>query len=169
MDTQLNALPALPALARTVSGCLNSAFSRHFYTFYGPSVQALDTQLKALPILPVLARTVSGCLNCAFLGLERNRSLFTTCKDFVGMNARGKTGKLEKRGRDAAVSGKPVRKVGNFVVPLSASACAVCVGTRSQRFPSLFPAPQNESQARLGVTTPILLLTHWYHDAGRNH
>src|SRR5271157_5615771 len=33
MDTQLNALPALPVLARTVSGCLNSAFldiSQHF-------------------------------------------------------------------------------------------------------------------------------------------
>jgi len=26
MDTQLNALPTLPVLARTVSGCLNSAF-----------------------------------------------------------------------------------------------------------------------------------------------
>jgi hypothetical protein len=26
MDTQLNALPILPVLARTVSGCLNSAF-----------------------------------------------------------------------------------------------------------------------------------------------
>jgi len=33
MDTQLNALPALPVRARTVSGCLNSAFldiSQHF-------------------------------------------------------------------------------------------------------------------------------------------
>ena len=29
----------------------------------------------------------------------------------------------------------------------------------SQRFPSLFRSPQSESQARLGVTTPILLLT----------
>jgi len=26
MDTQLNALPTLPVLARTVSGCLNSGF-----------------------------------------------------------------------------------------------------------------------------------------------
>src|SRR5271157_522649 len=32
--------------------CLNSAFSRHFYTFYGPSVQAIDTQLNALPTEP---------------------------------------------------------------------------------------------------------------------
>src|SRR5271166_1698766 len=38
--------------------CSNSAFSRHFWTFYGPSVQAMDAQLKALPILPVRARTV---------------------------------------------------------------------------------------------------------------
>ncbi|MGZ3471683.1 MAG: hypothetical protein ACXWO1_19075, partial [Isosphaeraceae bacterium] len=33
MDTQLNALPTLPVLARTISGCLNSAFldiSQHF-------------------------------------------------------------------------------------------------------------------------------------------
>ena len=82
----------------------------------------MDTQLNALPTLPALARTVSGCLNSAFLGLERNRSLFTICKDSAGMDTRGKTGKLEKMGRDAAVSGKPVRKVGNFVVPLSASA-----------------------------------------------
>ena len=35
---------------RALSGCLNSAFldiSRHFSTFYGPSVQAMDTQLGA--------------------------------------------------------------------------------------------------------------------------
>ena len=32
--------------------CLNSAFSRHFSTFYGPSVQAMDIRLNALPILP---------------------------------------------------------------------------------------------------------------------
>src|SRR5271166_6950191 len=121
METQLNARPTLAVRARTVSGCLNSAFSRHFYTFYGPSVQALDTQLKALPILPVLARTVSGCLNCTFLGLEQNRSLFTICKDSAGMNACGKTGKLAKMDRDAVFSGTPLRKVGNFVVPLSAS------------------------------------------------
>src|SRR5271166_4741040 len=38
--------------ARTVSVCLNSAFSRHFYTFYGPSVQAMEIRLNALPILP---------------------------------------------------------------------------------------------------------------------
>ena len=49
--------------------CWNSAFSRHFYTFYEPSVQSMDTQLNALPTLPVLARTVSGCLNSALLGL----------------------------------------------------------------------------------------------------
>jgi len=53
LDTQLNAAPTLPVLARTVSGCLNSAFSRHFYTFYEPSVQSIDTQLNALPILTV--------------------------------------------------------------------------------------------------------------------
>jgi len=47
MNTQLNALPILPVRARTVSGCLNSAFSRHFSTFYGSSVQAMDTQLDA--------------------------------------------------------------------------------------------------------------------------
>ena len=38
-------LSTLPVLARTVSGCLNSAFSRHFSTFYEPSVQAMDTQV----------------------------------------------------------------------------------------------------------------------------
>src|SRR5271157_5772949 len=55
-----NALPTLPLLARTVSGCVNSAFPIHFYTIYGPSVQTMDTQLNALPTHPVLARTVSG-------------------------------------------------------------------------------------------------------------
>ena len=54
MDTQLNALPSLPVRARTVSGCWNSAFSRHFSTIYGLSVQSMDTQLNALPPLPVL-------------------------------------------------------------------------------------------------------------------
>jgi len=29
---------ALPCFARTATVCLNSAFSRHFSTFYGPSV-----------------------------------------------------------------------------------------------------------------------------------
>ena len=33
--------------ARTVSGCVNSAFLNHFHTFYGPSVQTMDTQLGA--------------------------------------------------------------------------------------------------------------------------
>ena len=33
---------------RIVSGSLNFAFSRHFSTFYEPSVQAMDTQLGAL-------------------------------------------------------------------------------------------------------------------------
>jgi hypothetical protein len=46
-----NALPTLPLLARTVSGCVNSAFPIHFYTIYGPSVQTMDTQLNALPTL----------------------------------------------------------------------------------------------------------------------
>src|SRR5208337_4634011 len=45
MDTQLKALPALPVLARTVSGCLNSAFLGLFYTSCGPSSQAMDTRL----------------------------------------------------------------------------------------------------------------------------
>ncbi len=85
----------------------------------------MDTQLNALPPLPVLARTVSGCLNSAFLGLERNRLLFTICKDSAGMDTCEKTGKLAKMDRDAALSGTPLRKVGNFVVPLSALARAV--------------------------------------------
>src|SRR5208337_3474216 len=52
--------------------CLNSAFSRHFWTFYGPSVQAMDAQLKALPTLPVRARTVSGCVNSANLNISQH-------------------------------------------------------------------------------------------------
>ena len=32
--------------------CLNSAFSRHFYTFYGSSVQAMDIRLNGMPIVP---------------------------------------------------------------------------------------------------------------------
>src|SRR5271166_1503686 len=47
MDTQLDALPILPVLARGVSGCVNSAFSQQISTFYEPSVQAMDTQLGA--------------------------------------------------------------------------------------------------------------------------
>ncbi len=87
--------------ARTVSGCWNFAFSRHFLTIYGPSVQNLDTQLKALPTLPVLARTVFRLLELRVSRtgtkpLLRNRSLCTICKDSAGMNARGKTGKLEE-------------------------------------------------------------------------
>ena len=35
MDTQLNALPTLPVFARTVSGCLNSAFLGLFSTSCG--------------------------------------------------------------------------------------------------------------------------------------
>ena len=34
--------------ARTVSGCVNSAFLNISLTFYGPSVQAMDTPLNAL-------------------------------------------------------------------------------------------------------------------------
>src|SRR5271157_6195771 len=52
MDTQLNALPTLPVLARTVSGCLNSGFLGLFETSCGPSFQAMDTQLNALPTEP---------------------------------------------------------------------------------------------------------------------
>src|SRR5271157_2034360 len=52
--------------------CLNSAFSRHFWTFYGPSVQAMDAQLKARPTLPVRARTVSGCVNSANLNISQH-------------------------------------------------------------------------------------------------
>ena len=69
MDTQLDALPILPVLARGVSGCVNSAY---FSTFYGSSVQSMDTPLNALPTLPVLARTVSGCLNSAFLDISQH-------------------------------------------------------------------------------------------------
>src|SRR5271157_1440440 len=47
MAIQLNALPTLPVLARTVSGCLNSAFLGLFYTSCGPAFQAMDTQLGA--------------------------------------------------------------------------------------------------------------------------
>jgi hypothetical protein len=47
MDAQLNALPTLPVRAWGISGCLNSAFSRHFSTFYGSSVQSMDTQIGA--------------------------------------------------------------------------------------------------------------------------
>src|SRR5208337_1367289 len=54
--------------------CLNAAFSRHFWTIYGPSVQTMDAQLNALPTLPARARTVSDCLNSAFLGL-----FYTSC------------------------------------------------------------------------------------------
>jgi len=46
--------------------------SRHFSTFYEPSVQAMDTQLNALPTLPVLARTVSGGVNSAFLNISQH-------------------------------------------------------------------------------------------------
>ena len=45
MDIRLNALPILPVLARTVSGCLNCAFLGLFYTSCGPSLQAMDTQV----------------------------------------------------------------------------------------------------------------------------
>src|SRR5271157_4115685 len=31
-----------------IDGCRNSAFLILFYTFYGPSVQAMDTQLRAV-------------------------------------------------------------------------------------------------------------------------
>src|SRR5271166_3430903 len=66
---QIGKLASCPSWLRRQSGCVNSAFSRHFYTFYGSSVQAMDAQLNALPTLPTLSRTVSGCLNSAFLGL----------------------------------------------------------------------------------------------------
>src|SRR5208282_4352831 len=47
--------------------CLNSAFSRHFWTMYGSYVQYMDAQLGARLALPVLARTVSGFVNSPFL------------------------------------------------------------------------------------------------------
>ena len=47
IDTQLDALPILPVLARGVSGCLNSAFSQQISTFYGSYVQLMDAQLGA--------------------------------------------------------------------------------------------------------------------------
>ena len=45
---QIGRLASCPSWLRRQSGCLNSAFSQHFSTFYEPSVQAMDTQLKAL-------------------------------------------------------------------------------------------------------------------------
>ena len=46
LDTQLNALATLPVLARSVSGCLNSAFLGLFLDQLRPPVfQAMDTQL----------------------------------------------------------------------------------------------------------------------------
>src|SRR5271157_1062425 len=76
MDTQLNALPTLPVLARTVSGCVNSAFlnkSQHFtghlFRPWIPNSTRCQHFLSSLE--PFLA---TGYLNSAFLGLERNRS-----------------------------------------------------------------------------------------------
>jgi len=45
MDTQLNALPTLAVLARTVFWLLELRVSQHFSTFYRPSVQAVDAQV----------------------------------------------------------------------------------------------------------------------------
>ena len=42
LDTQLKALPALPVLARGVSGCVNSAFLRLFWASWGALSQAMD-------------------------------------------------------------------------------------------------------------------------------
>ena len=72
MDTQLKALPStLPVLARTVSGCLNSAFlniSQHFTShLFRPWIRSSRPST-----LPVLARTVSGCLNSAFLNISQH-------------------------------------------------------------------------------------------------
>ena len=73
--------------------CLNSAFSRHFYTFYGPSVQAMDAQLKALPTLPVRARTVSGCVNSANLNISQHFTvhLFQSMDTHLGARQGGRT------------------------------------------------------------------------------
>src|SRR5271166_3811548 len=45
--------------------------SRHFSTFYEPSVQTMDTQLNALPTLPVRARTLFWLLE---LRVSRTRT-----------------------------------------------------------------------------------------------
>src|SRR5271166_3366216 len=74
MDTQLNALPILAVRARTVSGCLNSAFldiSQHFTShLFRPWIPS-STRCQHFPSA---LGPFSGCLNSAFLGLERNRS-----------------------------------------------------------------------------------------------
>src|SRR5208282_5727959 len=71
--------------------CSNSAFSRHFSTFYGPSVQAMDAQLKALPTLPVRARTVSGCVNSANLNISQHFTVHLF-RPWIPSSARGKGG-----------------------------------------------------------------------------
>src|SRR5271157_4535399 len=98
-------LASCPSWLKWQSGCLNSAFPIHFYTFYGSSVQFMDTQLDALPALPVLARGVSGCVNSAFLDISRQ---FTAHLFSPGIpsSARGKGG-----GPLAPLSGNPGGKV----------------------------------------------------------
>src|SRR5271157_3139862 len=77
MDTQLNALPTLAVLARTVSGCVNSAFldiSRHFAVhLFRPwipsSARGIDGGLRrsTAPAPPPLAPPLQGW--------EKDRSL----------------------------------------------------------------------------------------------
>ena len=60
--------------ARTVSGCVNSAFHNISQHFTGHLFRPWIPNLTRCQHFLVLARTVSGCLNSAFLGLEQNRS-----------------------------------------------------------------------------------------------
>ena len=55
LDTQLKALPTLPVLARTASGCLSSGNLDISRQFAAPACQADDSRLGALPTLHVIA------------------------------------------------------------------------------------------------------------------
>src|SRR5271157_1629785 len=67
MDTQLDALPTLPVLARGVSGCVNSAFldiSRHFTAhLFSPWIPSSARGLDGGPLAP-LSGNPSGEVAC---------------------------------------------------------------------------------------------------------
>src|SRR5208337_3663694 len=67
MDTQFNALPTLPVLARTVSGCLDSAFldiSRHFTAhLFSPWIPSSARGKGGGPLAP-LSGNPSGEVAC---------------------------------------------------------------------------------------------------------
>jgi len=63
--------------ARTVSGCLNSAFHDISQHFTGHLFRPQIPNLTRCQRFPSSLGPFSGCLNCAFLGLERNRSYET--------------------------------------------------------------------------------------------